>query len=140
MDEHTEKLYEAAKKSNDVLLKFETVFTFTLFPDTITIDREKLNIASRDFFRVAKITGTPLDDIESVDANVGPFFGALRVTSRFFVNNTRRVRFLTRGDALKVQHLLQGFKLAKEKEINLSEVKLDDLRIMLTEMGTGDTD
>jgi hypothetical protein len=140
MEEHTEKLYEAAKKSNDVLLKVETVFPFTLFPDTITIDREKLNIAHRDFFRVARISGTPLEDIESVDADVGPFFGSLRITSSFFVNNTRRVKFLTRDDALKIQHLLQGFKLAKEKNINLSEVKLDDLRMMLTEMGRGDTD
>jgi hypothetical protein len=140
MEEHTEKLYEAAKQSSDILLKAETVFPFTLFPDTITIDREKLNIAKRDFFRVARISGTPLDDIESVDANVGPFFGSLRITSRFFVNNTRSVRFLTRVDALKIQHLLQGYKLAKEKEIDLTAVKKDDLTLMLTELGTGDTD
>jgi hypothetical protein len=140
MDKQTEKLYEAARQSNDVLLKVETVFPFTLFPDTITVDREKLNIAHRDFFKVAQISGTPLDDIESVDANVGPFFGSLRITSSFFVNNTRHVKFLTREDAIKVQHLLQGYKLAKEKEVDLSEVKTEDLTIMLTELGRGDTD
>jgi hypothetical protein len=140
MDEHTEKLYEAAKRGTDVLLKVETVFPFTLFPDTITIDREKLNIAHRDFFKVAKISGTPLADIESVDANVGPFFGSLRITSRFFVNNTRRVRFLTREDALKVQQLLQGYKLTKEKKIELRMIETKELVRMLMELGEGHTD
>ncbi len=103
MDEQTEKLHDAVKTANDILLKVETVFPFTLFPDTVTIDREKLSIAKREFFRVAHISGTPLDDIEAVDVDVGPFFGSMRITSKFFVNNTRRVRYLTREDAIKVQ-------------------------------------
>jgi hypothetical protein len=140
MDEHTEKLYEAAKQASDILLKVETVFPFTLFPDTVTIDREKLNIAHRDFFKVAQISGTPLDDIESVDANVGPFFGSLRITSSFFVNNTRRVRFLTREDTIKVQQILQGYKLAKEKGVDFKEVGTEELCMLLMEMGKGRTD
>jgi hypothetical protein len=140
MDEHTEKLYEAAKHGSDILLKVETVFPFTLFPDTITIDREKLNIAHRDFFKVAHISGTPLTDIESVDSNVGPFFGSLRVTSKFFVNNTRRVKFLTREDALQVQQLLQGYKLIKEKDIDLLEIDTKELKTMLIELGKGHTE
>jgi hypothetical protein len=92
MDEHTEKLFKEAKGASEILHKADTVFPLTLFPDTVTIDREKLSISYRVFFRVARVISTPLDDIESVDANVGPFFGSLRITSRFFVNNTRYVK------------------------------------------------
>lgn len=121
--------------AGDVLYKADTVFPFTIFPDTITIDREKLSIAYHIFFRVAKVTSTPLDDIEAVDANVGPFFGSLRVTSRFFVNNTRVVRFLTREDTLHIQSILQGYKLAKEKNVNFSEISKNELVMMLMELG-----
>jgi hypothetical protein len=111
------------------------VFPFALFPDTITIDREKLSISYRVFFRVAKVVSTPLDDIESVDANVGPYFASLRITSKFFVNNTRYVKFLTRDDALKIQSIMQGYKLAKEKEVDLTQINKDDLVMMLCKLG-----
>jgi hypothetical protein len=140
MEEQTEKLYDAAKKANDILLKVDTVFPLTLFPDTVTIDREKLSIAKREFFKVASISSTPLDDIESVDANVGPFFGSLRITSSFFVNNTRRVRYLMRDDALRIQQILQGYKLTKEKEIDLSKIETKELVRMLIDLGKGRTD
>jgi hypothetical protein len=135
MDEQTEKLFQAAKQVGEVLYKAETVFPFTLFPDTVIIDREKLSISYRVFFRVSKAISTPLDDIESVDANLGPFFASLRITSRFFVNNTRYVKFLSRDDALKIQSILQGYKLAKEKDIELSEINQEELVMMLCKLG-----
>jgi hypothetical protein len=135
MDEHTEKLFQAAKQVNEILYQAETVFPFTLFPDTVTIDREKLSISYRVFFRVARVISTPLDDIESVDANVGPFFGSLRITSSFFVNNTRYVRFLTRDDAIKIQSILKGHKLSKEKDIDMFAVGKDELVMMLCQLG-----
>lgn len=140
MDEQTEKLYRAAKRSSEILYKADTIFPFTLFPDTITIDREKLSIAQRFFFRVAKVTKTPLDDIEAIDVNVGPFFGSLRITSSFFVNNTRIIRWLTRHDATQIQCILQGHKLAKEKQINTAKISKDDLVQMLLELGKEPTD
>jgi hypothetical protein len=135
MDEQTEKLFKAAKQVGEVLYKAETVFPFTLFPDAVTIDREKLSISYRVFFKVAKVISTPLDDIESVDANLGPFFGSLRITSRFFVNNTRYVKFLSREDAVKIQSILQGYKLVKEKDIDISEISKDELVMMLRKLG-----
>jgi len=135
MDEHTEKLLDAAKSAGEILYKADTIFPFTLFPDTVTIDREKLSIAYHVFFRVARVISTPLDDIEAVDSNIGPFFGSLRITSKFFVNNTRFVRFLTREDTIKIQCILQGYKLAKEKDIDFTEIGKDELVMMLMKLG-----
>jgi hypothetical protein len=111
-----------------------------MFPDTITIDREKITIANRFFFRVAKIKSTQIGDIQSIQANVGPFFGSLRITSKFFINNPQTIKFLWRHDAEKVQHLVQGFVIAKQKEIDCSEIETDKLIAMLTELGSGATD
>lgn len=135
MGEQAEKLHKEAVQASEILYKADTVFPFTLFPDTIAIDREKLSISYHIFFRVASVISTPLDDIEAVDANVGLFFGSLRITSKFFVNNTRYVRYLNRRDTVKIQSILQGYKLAKEKDVELSEIEKDDLVAMLCELG-----
>jgi hypothetical protein len=140
MEKNTELLHDAALKSTDILFKTDTVFPFTLFPDTITIDREKLSIAYRLFFRIANISTTPLDDIESVDVSLGPFFGSLRITSKFFVNNIRTVNFLSRDDAVMIQRILHGHKLTKEKDVDCSKVATKDLVPMLLELGKGAPD
>ena len=140
MDAGSEELFDAAIKAQDILLKTQTVFPFTLFPDTLTIDREKITLANRFFFRVAKVNSTPINDITSVEANIGPFFGSLTITSQFFVNNQRVIKFLTREDAVKIRSLLQGFIIAKQKEIDCSKIEKVELVTMLTQLGRGATD
>ncbi|HEU5005169.1 MAG TPA: hypothetical protein VFT49_03740 [Candidatus Saccharimonadales bacterium] len=133
------KLIGVAVKSHDILFKANTVFPFTLFPDTITLDREKLTIATRAFFKVATITSTPIRDILSVEANVGPFFGSVRISSRYFVANPYSVNFMWRGDALLLQRLLQGYIIAHEQEIDCADIEKDRLIILLKDLGVGDT-
>ncbi|HET7827345.1 MAG TPA: hypothetical protein VFK97_00560, partial [Candidatus Saccharimonadales bacterium] len=55
-----EELAELTEKSLDVLYEATTVFPFTLFPDTLTLDREKLTIANRHFWQSATITSVPV--------------------------------------------------------------------------------
>jgi hypothetical protein len=140
METDSEQLLETAKKSHDILFKATTVFPFTLFPDTITIDREKVTIANRFFFQVAKITSSPVNDIQSVEANVGPFFGSVRLTSRFFYRNIRIVKYLWRADALKIQRIVQGYIIVSQKEIDCSNIDKDKLVALLLDLGRGSTD
>jgi len=140
MDAETKRLIETAKKSHEVIFKTTTVFPFTPFPDTITVDREKVTIANRFFFRVAKITSSPIVDIQSVEANIGPFFGSVRITSRFFFRNIRQVKYLWRDDAQLIQRLLQGFIIARQKEIETTDIEKDALKKMLCDLGSGEID
>jgi hypothetical protein len=132
-----EKLIDITIKAQDVLFKADTVFPFTLFPDSITLDREKLTVATRSFFRVAKIVSVPVSSISSAEADVGPFFGALHMASKFFVQNTYTVNFLWRHDAVRIQHLLQGFIIANEKKIDITDIEKEDLLILLNDLGQG---
>ncbi len=136
----SERLLNIAVKSHDILFRANTVFPFVLFPDTITIDREKLTIANRFFFKVAKITSVPIADILSVEADIGPFFGSVYLTSRYFFTNPRSVNFLRRKDALAMQRLLQGYIIAKERDIDCSSIEKDQLLAMLNDLGHGSTD
>jgi hypothetical protein len=140
MDNDTKELLKAAKKSHEVIYKTTTVFPFTPFPDTITIDREKVTIANRYFFRVAKLTSSPIDHIQNVEANIGPFFGSVQITSRFFYKNIRQLRYLWREDAEKIQKILQGFIIVSQKDFSVTDVPKDQLLKMLIELGSGEVD
>jgi hypothetical protein len=135
-----EKLEELTEKSQDVLYEADTVWPFTLFPDTLKLDREKLTIANRFFWRVANITSVPVGEIMSAEAFVGPFFGSLHLTFRFFANNERTIKFLWRKDAQEMQRLIHGYIIAHRREIDVSSVSKDELVKLLTELGQGASD
>lgn len=140
MDKGTEQLYDVTINAHDVLFTANTVFPFILFPDTVTIDREKLTIVHRPFFRVARITSVQIKDILNVEADIGPFFGSIHFVSRYFVNNPQTINFLWRRDAVKAQRLLQGYIIATQKEIDTSQIGRDELCILLDDLGQGATD
>jgi hypothetical protein len=132
-----EKLIDITEKAQDILFTADTVFPFTLFPDTITLDREKLTVVQRFFFRVAKVITVPITSMISADANVGPFFGSVHMTSKYFIDNTHTVNFLWRHDAEEVHRLMQGFIIAQEKNIDVSDIDMQDLRALLRDLGHG---
>jgi len=140
--EDSEKLVDLTVNAHEVLLEVSTVFPFTLFPDTVTIDREKVTIAHRTFFQVASINSTPINDIQSVEANVGPFFGSVGLVRATLspVRSSFFVKFLWRDDAVKIQRLLQGFVLAHQKGVDCSAVEKDQLIILLNDLGQGVSD
>ncbi len=135
----SKKLVQVTMKSHEILFKANTVFPFTLFPDTVTLDREKLTFANRFFFFVAKITSVPVRDILSVEADIGPFFGSVYTASRYFITNPKSINWLWRGDAIKLQRLLQGYIIAHEQEIDCADIEKDKLIALLNDLGKGDT-
>jgi hypothetical protein len=139
-DEDPEKLLDITTNAHDILFEAHTVFPFTLFPDTVTVDREKVTIANRSFFRVAVINSTPIADIQSVEVDVGPFFGTVKTTSKYFMNNPREVHFLWREDAVKMQRLLQGYIIAHQREVDCNSMDKEQLVILLNDLGQGVTD
>jgi hypothetical protein len=132
-----ERLIDITEKAQDVLFQADTVFPFTLFPDTITLDREKLTVATRYFWRTAKIVSVPISSISNAETDVGIFFGSLVMASKYFIQNKYRVNFLWRRDALKIEHLLQGFIIAQERDIDVTDIDKEDLLLLLNDLGQG---
>jgi len=134
------RLMSVTLESHDVLFKANTVFPFTLFPDTVTVDREKVTFVSRYFFGVAKVTSIPIRDLLSVEANLGPFFGSVHTASRYFITAPHIINWLTRGNAIKLQRLLQGYIIANEQQIDCSNIEKNKLIALLNDLGQGARD
>lgn len=135
-----EKINDVKHNTEDILYEAETVFPFTLFPDTLKLDREKLTMARRDFFRTAQISSVPLSEIMSIEANVGPFFGSIHLIFRFFNDNEKTFTFLKRQDAINLQRLVHGFIIAHRKGVDISKVPTKELRDTLVQIGQGVND
>ncbi len=133
--DNSAELADMVSKSSEILFSAETVFPFTLFPDTINIDREKVSIAKRPFFRIARIVSFRIEDTLGVEADVGPFFGSIIVTSRFYDNKPFKVNFLRRRDAMFIKRLLQGFIVAEHRKIDCSHMDKEMLVGILYNLG-----
>jgi hypothetical protein len=134
--EARQELQQAIGHSNEILVRAQTVFPFMLFPDTITIDRGTLTISHRSFFKIAEVISIRIEDILNTTANVGPFFGSLKITTRFFgTDKDYTINYLRRNDALKIKQILQGYIIALRKNIDCSALSPNELARMLSELG-----
>ncbi len=134
-----QELKTAIRSSHQILASAKTVFPMTLFPDTVTVDREKLTITTRGFFRVAEVMSTRVEDILNVTVNVGPLFGSLKVVSRIFSpDKPYEIHHLWRDDAMKLKRIMQGYIIARQKEIDVTPLSTEDLSKMLDQLGKDD--
>jgi hypothetical protein len=130
------ELREAIGGSESILTKATSIFPFTFFPDTVIVDRTKLTITRRQFFQVAEVMSIAIDDILNVTANVGPFFGSLKVTHRLVsMDEPYCIKWLWREDALRVKRILHGYIIAHERNIDCTPLKTKELAEMLNKLG-----
>jgi hypothetical protein len=134
-----EKLMYTTVESQETLLKASTVFPFVLTRDTIQVDRDKITIAHRSYLRTADIMSVQICDVLSVEMKVGPFFGSLILTSKYFKKNVQSVNYLQRGEVIKLQRLIQGSIIAHRKNIDYSGIEKEQLIALLTDLGQGTT-
>ena len=138
-DEAKKELKKAIEGSHEVLATATTVFPLTLFPDTITVDREKVTIATRSFFKTAELMSTRVEDILNVTANVGPLFGSIKIVSRIFSpDRPYKIEHLWKEDALKIKRVLQGYVIALKNEIDVKPLNSKELAKMLNDLGKDD--
>ncbi len=122
---------------DEVLVKASTVFPFTLFPDTIIVDRSKVTIIKRNFFFVAETYSIRIQDVLNVTTTVGPIFGSISLITRIFNQDDKphSINFLRRADAIKIKHLVQGYIIAMHHGIDCSEMESSELVPLLNRLG-----
>lgn len=133
-EEAEEELEEAIEGSNEVLITAKTQMTF--FPDTITVDRAKVTVTKRTFFSAAELVSIRIEDVLSVHATVGPYFGMVKIVSRVLsADKPYTVGRLKRDDAKKIKRILHGYVIALQRNIDCSSLPTDELRDMLEKLG-----
>ena len=134
--ESKKEIKHAIHGSKEVIATANTVFPLTLFPDTITIDRTKITITQRQFFQVAEVNSMRIEDLLNSSANIGPFFGSLKIVSRIL--NPEKpfvINWLWRDDAMKLRRILQGFVIAMQQNIDLDPLSTKELSELLNQLG-----
>jgi hypothetical protein len=133
-DETRQELQQAISGSNQVLAHANTVLT--LFPDTMTVDRAKVTVTKRTFFRMADIMSIRIEDILNVTCTVGPVFGTLTVTSRVLnVDQTSTIGKFWRADAKRLKRIAQGYVIALQRDIDCSALETKELASLLERLG-----
>lgn len=131
-----EELVETIGDAHDILVEATTVFPLTLFPDTITVDRTKITVTHRNFFMAGEVLSIAIEDVLNITAMVGPFFGKIRIATRFFdPNKPYEVDHFWRDDALKIKRIVQGYLIARQKDIDTSALSSKELARTLDELG-----
>jgi hypothetical protein len=125
-----------ATNAQDILVKAESVFPFTLFRDTICVSRMKVAITKRDFFRVAEVISLQHEDILNVEVDMGVFFGSLKIFTRIYGTEPLRINMLPRGKAIEIKRLIEGFIIACRQHLDLNELTTGDLKNLVERLGT----
>ena len=124
------------RKSHQLLASVRTVFPVTLFPSSVVLDRSKITIIERNFFWSAKVVSIQVEDILNVSNSVGPLFGSLTIASRVMSSVDHfQINYLWRSDAIFLKHIIQGYVIAKNSQINTDELSRKELLETLRELG-----
>lgn len=127
----SKETYEAIMNSDKgYLCKAETVFPFTLFPDSIYIDRDSLTIEYSMFFFSKKHLTFYLDQIHNVRLTKGVLFSSLFFEIDGYESDPPLVTYLWNSDAAKIKELVDGLLLTSKSQIDphhLSDNELGNL-------------
>jgi len=133
-EESRRELKQAIQGSNQILASATTLLV--PFPDTMIIDRAKVTVTKRHFFRVAEVMSMRIEDVLNATCTVGPFFGTVTIVSRVMNGNqTSTIGRFSRADAKRMKRILQGYVIALERSIDCSSLETRELASMLEQLG-----
>lgn len=129
-------LDEAVRQSNEVLAEATSVFPFTLFPDTMTVDRTKLTITQRTFFLSSKVMTIHIEDVLNLSVQTGPLFGSLTIAIKGLTSEDHfSMNYFWRKDAIHLKHIIQGHTIARRDKIDYKSMEKQQLIDTLIKLG-----
>ncbi len=134
--ERDDKLKKILAESNEVLASANTVFPFSLFPDSVVLDRTKVTITRRNFFFSSEVMSMRIDDILNVTTSVGPFLGSVTLAGRVLSSEDHfTITNFWRNDAIHLKHIIQGYIIARHNNIDCEHLGKEELIATLTRLG-----
>jgi hypothetical protein len=111
------QLDRLAKASRTIIATCKGVFPFTLFPDEIFLDENKVEIVYHEFFFQRSISTILLKDIKTVTVSAGPFFASIQFEISGYEENPPPINFLPKRSALHLRDAIIGLSIAKKEKI-----------------------
>ncbi|HUQ85634.1 MAG TPA: hypothetical protein VM077_04880 [Candidatus Limnocylindrales bacterium] len=112
-------------RSNKILLHAKSIFPFDFFPNTLTIDANKVDIVISTFFYTETVTSVLLKEIMDVRVEISLFMGKLIIDygPHPLKISTVYVPTLWKKDALKAKEIIEGMLVVYRAE-NIDTTKL----------------
>lgn len=135
VDSELMKLDRLHRRATSVLFTCHAVFPFDLFPNSLIIDHNKIDIIYRQFFKVRQVVSLSLSHINYVTVESSFFFSTLKIETKGLEQNPPPLHYLHNKDAIFSQHLLFGLISAEKNGISLSHLSKDKIIDKLIQIG-----
>lgn len=132
----TDELTKLARMSNDILFKCTTVFPFDLFPDTLIIDKTKVNFIFKEFFLSETVHSIMLKNVKDIQIEASLFFAKLIIVPDVYVGQPTNISYLSKSCALEARRIIQGLMLCSKEGIDLSDLDAKDIKSKIEIAGT----
>ncbi|HZE87298.1 MAG TPA: hypothetical protein VE090_03775 [Methylomirabilota bacterium] len=130
-----DKIHQLARKSSQILLRIKTVFPFDFFPDTLTINANKIDVVKSDFFFSQHTTSIPLRDIANVEVETAPFFAKLQIINVRYPMEPVSLQYLPKAAALKAKRIIDGLLVAMSQGADVAVIEPKKLLPQLEKVG-----
>lgn len=114
-------------KTNEELFRFKSVFPFDFFPDSVVLDRFKINIIKRDFFLSHRIITIPLSGLIGVKVSSGPFLSQVEIFDPQGGQKSVIVRNLMNSDSRRFRELVEGLIVSLKQGVNITRMSKEEL-------------
>ncbi|MEP7167234.1 MAG: hypothetical protein ABI758_04615 [Candidatus Woesebacteria bacterium] len=129
------KLDDLAYLDDKALFVSTTVFPLDLFPDVLTVDRNKITISKRYFLSTRTTQSIMIKDIMTIVVQEAFLFATLVVVDRLLPHQAIKIGPLPKGDARKARWILEGLLISDKEKIDCSKIPTDELVPRLEQIG-----
>jgi hypothetical protein len=144
-EENRQRVKKILERKDVEMLRTETVFPFSFFPDTLLIDTTKITISKKQLFATENITTIPLKDLSDVNVQTYLFLSTLVIkympqASSPGMNQPVSIQIpnLKREYAIKAKNLLKGALVAKAEEIDIAKLQPLEVKQVLQKLGASE--
>ncbi|MFA5136149.1 MAG: hypothetical protein WC489_02025 [Patescibacteria group bacterium] len=129
------KIENVAEGSKRIIFQTRSVFPFDLFPDSIIVDENKVDIIVSTFFATNQSYSIPIANINGVVVTNALFFASFFLEISGYNVNPPTVKFLPAGDASKAKQYINGLVVCHKEKINVNDMETEYLKKKLIEIG-----
>lgn len=124
-----------AKTVEKPLMQISSVFPFDLFPNSIVVDKKKVDIIHRYFFWSKRVFTIFIHDVRTVRVDNGPFFANVSFEVKGFEQNPEPVPYIKKSEAEKLRKLVIGLCAADSENIDIENIPDERAKNKLKKIG-----
>lgn len=136
--EAQKKVTSIAERADNILMKIKSVFPFDLFPNTVTIDSNKVIVVDKAFFASETVTSILLEEVTDIVVESNFFLAQIVITYSHHPLRPLHYKIpnLRKHEALRAAEIIQGLLVLRISEgIDLSKLEPEEIIRQLGEIG-----